>query len=237
MPEEVELMDNAGWKTWAEGASSGLGAGMAVIPYVLLRHYRKLKLTDSEAMLLVHLIAFKQVEQKDFPTMEELEEVTGSGAQSIAESLQKLMRAGFIAIDEELDELRGIQYERYNLSGLYHQLSLCLASEEKQRTQAANRRTKKAAKPETDSSNMFTVFEKEFGRPLSPMECETISGWMDQDRYPEELIRMALKEAVFAGKVHFRYIDRILLEWSRNRVRSAEDARAYTQKFRGGGRA
>lgn len=60
---------------------------------------------------------------------------------------------------------------------------------------------------------------------------------MDQDRYPEELIRMALKEAVFAGKVHFRYIDRILLEWSRNRVRSAEDARAYTQKFRGGGRA
>nr|WP_308737535.1 DnaD domain-containing protein [Paenibacillus sp. AR247] len=210
---------------------------MAVIPYVLLRHYRKLKLTDSEAMLLVHLIAFKQVEQKDFPTMEELEEVTGSGAQSIAESLQKLMRAGFIAIDEELDELRGIQYERYNLSGLYHQLSLCLASEEKQRAQAANRRTKKAAKPETDSSNMFTVFEKEFGRPLSPMECETISGWMDQDRYPEELIRMALKEAVFAGKVHFRYIDRILLEWSRNRVRSAEDARAYTQKFRGGGRA
>ena len=49
------------------------------------------------------------------------------------------------------------------------------------------------------------------------MELETISGWVDADRYPDELILLALKEAVFAGKLHFRYIDRILLEWSRNR--------------------
>ena len=83
---------------------------------------------------------------------------------------------------------------------------------------------------------MFRVFEKEFGRPLSPMEYETISGWIDQDRYPEELILLALKEAVFAGKVHFRYIDRILLEWSRNRVRTPEDVKAYAARFRSGGR-
>ena len=42
----------------------------------------------------------------------------------------------------------------------------------------------------------------------------------------------ALKEAVFAGKVHFRYIDRILLEWSRNRVATVEQAKEYTQRFR-----
>ncbi|MNI65967.1 DNA replication protein DnaD [compost metagenome] len=81
---------------------------------------------------------------------------------------------------------------------------------------------------------MFVIFEKEFARPLSPMECETISVWVDQDGYPDELILLALKEAVFAGKVHFRYIDRILLEWSRNRVKTVEDAKAYIQRFRGG---
>ena len=68
------------------------------------------------------------------------------------------------------------------------------------------------------------------------MELETISGWVDADRYPDELILLALKEAVFAGKLHFRYIDRILLEWSCNRVRTAQDAKAYTQKFRNIGR-
>ncbi|MNW53639.1 DNA replication protein DnaD [compost metagenome] len=82
--------------------------------------------------------------------------------------------------------------------------------------------------------NLFVIFEKEFARPLSPMECETISVWVDQDGYPDELILLALKEAVFAGKVHFRYIDRILLEWSRNRVKTVEDAKAYIQRFRGG---
>lgn len=90
--------------------------------------------------------------------------------------------------------------------------------------------------PEKEERNLFTIFEKEFGRPLSPMELETISGWVDADRYPDELILLALKEAVFAGKLHFRYIDRILLEWSRNRVRTAQDAKAYTQKFRNIGR-
>ncbi|MNW65911.1 DNA replication protein DnaD [compost metagenome] len=84
-----------------------------------------------------------------------------------------------------------------------------------------------------ESRNLFSIFEKEFGRPLSPMECETISGWVDQDRYPEELILLALKESVFAGKVHFRYIDRILLEWARNRVKNAQDVKNYSQNFRG----
>ncbi|MNC50717.1 DNA replication protein DnaD [compost metagenome] len=66
------------------------------------------------------------------------------------------------------------------------------------------------------------------------MEMETITGWLDQDRYPVELVHMALKEAVFAGKIHFRYVDRILLEWKRNKVFTPEQAKEYAQRFRGG---
>jgi DNA replication protein len=84
----------------------------------------------------------------------------------------------------------------------------------------------------SQGKDIFTVIEKEFARPLTPMELETISGWLDKDAYREELILAALKEAVFAGKVHFRYIDRILLEWSRNRVATVEQAKEYTQRFR-----
>ena len=64
------------------------------------------------------------------------------------------------------------------------------------------------------------------------MELETISNWLDKDMYKEELIMTALKEAVFAGKVHFRYIDRILLDWSRNRVSTVDQAKEYSQRFR-----
>lgn len=132
-------MDGAGWNAWAEGASFGLGSGMAVIPYVLLRHYRKLKLSDQEVLLLIHLISFKQVEHKDFPTLEELQEVMGVSAQAIAQSLQKLLKAGMISIDEELDELRNIQYERYNLSGLFEKLGVLLVDQRKNRSTPASR--------------------------------------------------------------------------------------------------
>ncbi|SMF87266.1 DNA replication protein DnaD [Paenibacillus uliginis N3/975] len=242
--------------SWAAGASAGMNQGMTVIPYALLRYYRTIGLNSSECMLLIHLLGFQQVEHKGFPSLEELQQVTGATTEMIAMILQKLMKEGLLGIDEHVDEERGIQYERYNLSGLYAKLGHCLAEESKGESEGAKaadnsrkgnnsasldtfRFNKPAASkttPVEEERNLFSIFEKEFGRPLSPMELETISGWVDQDRYPDELILLALKEAVFAGKVHFRYIDRILLEWSRNRVRTAQDAKAYTQKFRNIGR-
>ncbi|WP_438351220.1 DnaD domain-containing protein [Paenibacillus sp. FA6] len=233
-------MDSSGWRTWAEGASSGMGAGVAVLPYAIFRYYRRLKLNDNELLLLMHLMTFKQVEHKEFPTLEDMQELTGGTTAEISLTLQKLMKDGFLSIDEEVDEDSGIQYERYNVSGLYDKLSICMANDAKNKAKLAAAQREEAlagAKDPEGERNMFTIFEKEFGRPLSPMECETIAGWLDQDKYLDELILMALKEAVFAGKVHFRYIDRILLEWSRNRVKNVNDAKAYTQKFRSGGRS
>jgi DNA replication protein len=246
-------MDSKGWNTWAEGIAFGLDNGMAVIPYALLKNYRKLNLSGSETLLLIHLLSFRQVEGIDFPSLEELQAVTGRSIPVIAGELQKLMKEGFISIEGDNDELQDIHYERYNFSGLYSKLGSFLAMQAKAAEQAGTgsvmsgpqstgqRSGRASASPldggaEEESRSLFSIFEKEFGRPLSPMECETISGWLDQDRYPEELILLALKESVFAGKLHFRYIDRILLEWSRNRVKNAQDVKAYSQRFRGGGR-
>lgn len=224
------------WKAWAKGAAYTMGMQTANIPYALLKYYQALDLDDAEAMLLLQLLSFRQVEHNEFPTPEELEWRTGAAPGMIAARIQKLMKAGFIVIEDEQDPMTGIRYERYDLSGLYEKLGTILASEQQERittiSQPPAAVVSQASKEEERERNLFIIFEKEFARPLSPMECETISGWLDQDRYPEELILMALKESVFAGKLHFRYIDRILLEWNRNRVRTVEDARAYTQKFR-----
>ncbi|KKO51913.1 DnaD domain-containing protein [Paenibacillus sp. DMB20] len=243
-------------KAWAAGAAAGMNQGTALIPYALLRYYRTLGLSGNDCMLLIHLIGFQQVEFKAFPSLEELQHVTGASAESIAMALQRLMKKGLLGIDEHVDHERGIQFERYNLSGVYEELGRCLAEDSRSGNSesagtpgerstlvpsAPSHRSftpaSNVSSPVQEERNLFSIFEKEFGRPLSPMELETISGWVDQDRYPDELILLALKEAVFAGKVHFRYIDRILLEWSRNRVRTAQDAKAYTQKFRNIGRS
>jgi DNA replication protein len=228
----------------ARGMAEAFMDGSVSIPYALLRTYRALKLSDTEGMLLLHLLAFRQLEQNEFPTIEQLQERIGSSPVIVGQAVQKLMKQGFITIDEEFDPLTGVQSEKYNLSGLFQKIGILLAAGELplrsgSTGEPADQReqhdlTRVTPIVNAGTHNLFVLFEQEFGRPLTPMEYETINGWLDQDRYADELIRFALKESVFAGKLHFRYIDRILLEWSRNRVTNVEEARLHTQKFRTG---
>lgn len=227
---------NEAWKAWMKGVSFAMKSGTVSIPYPLLTQYRSLGLNDTEVMLLLQLIAFRQVDQDDFPSIDVLEQRLQLPATEVSKAVRKLMKEGWISIDSFADESSGRQSESYNLSGMYERLAESIAAEQEHSREWNAAPEEIAVESEVQERNLFIVFETEFARPLSPMECETISGWIDQDQYPEELIRLALKEAVFAGKVHFRYIDRILLEWSRNRVRTVEDAKAYIQRFRTGGR-
>lgn len=195
--------------------------GSVSVPFLLLKSYRKLKLNDTEAMLLIQLIAFKEKEQKSFPTIEEIQSRMGASPEAVIVALQNLMKERFLTIDEEIDPVTSVQSEKYNLYGMYEKLARCVLEE-----------SKSTAPPLPESNDIFTVFEQEFGRPLTPMECENIANWIDRDSYSETLILTALKEAVFAGKLYIRYIDRILLEWSRNRIETAEQAKQYSQQRR-----
>jgi len=219
-----------------------LKEGYAGIPVPLIKRYARLGLTETDMMLVVHLLVFKEREQNEFPTIDELQSRMSISPERLIESLQKLVERGFVSIDEHTDPVSGIRYERYNVNGLFAKLAeLCAAEEGDVRNgQAAGRYAppvrsvpEAGMKRQDAEINLFVLFEQEFGRPLSPMECETISAWLDQDRYPEALIVAALKESVFAGKLHFRYIDRILLEWRRSGVKTPEEAKEYAARFRG----
>jgi DNA replication protein len=215
--ERQELLSAfaAGWK-----------AGHIAVPYLLIKHYHQLKLTEVDVMLMIHVLAFMEKERKEFPTLEELQGRMSVTPEKVIASLQKLLKAGHLTIDEAVDPISGIQGEKYNLDPLLERLAGFWYEEELQRKKALE-----PAEPET-RKDIFSIFEKEFARPLTPMELESITGWLDKDKYMEPLILAGLKEAVFAGKVHFRYIDRILLEWSRNRITTVEQAKEHSQKFR-----
>jgi DNA replication protein len=221
------MMDNtATGKKLQAGFLAGIQEGTVGIPYLLLKTYRRLKLSETDVMLLIHVMAFREKERTDFPTLEEIQTRMSAGPEMVIATLQKLIKGGFISIDQEVDATSGIQFERYNFTPLFEKMAECWIEEQKQHVHPSSSLLEESGK------NIFTIFENEFGRPLTPMEMETIAGWLDKDHYKEELILMALKEAVFAGKVYFKYIDRILLDWSRNRVTTAKQAREYAQKFR-----
>ena len=54
------------------------------------------------------------------------------------------------------------------------------------------------------------------------MEYEIIKGWLN-DKFSEELIIAALKEAVYNGATNLRYIDKVLYEWNRKGYKSIND--------------
>jgi DNA replication protein len=205
---------------------TGMKMGNAAIPLLLLQVYSVLKLSDLEAMLLIQLIAFTTHEGKEFPTVEEIQARLSSSQEQVIKALQKLLKEQWISIEERIDPISGIQYERYDLEGIYVKLSLYL-SDEMRKQVLLNKKTEPK-----EGKDIYSIIEREFARPLTPMELEMVTNWLDKDQYKEELILAALKEAVFAGKVHFNYLDRILLEWSRNRVFTVEQAKEHSQKFR-----
>lgn len=72
-----------------------------------------------------------------------------------------------------------------------------------------------AIESELDSS-LFNLFEKEFKRPLTQKEMETVSDWIK--RIDSNLIIEALRYASMYKKVKLSYIDKILKNWVENNV-------------------
>ncbi len=69
-------------------------------------------------------------------------------------------------------------------------------------------------KEDKNNSDIYSLFEREFGRTLSPYEYELINKWLEKG-VSEDTIKEALKEAVLNGVRNFKYIDKIIYEWSK----------------------
>ncbi|VTS74121.1 DNA replication protein [Streptococcus canis] len=61
-------------------------------------------------------------------------------------------------------------------------------------------------------------FERELGRFLSPFELEDLEKSLHDDKTDPDLIREALKEAVFNGKTNWKYIQAILRNWRKEGI-------------------
>ena len=87
----------------------------------------------------------------------------------------------------------------------------------------------KIEKNEEKRDNIYSVFEKEFARPISSIEYEIIKAWLEKD-FPEELILGALKEAVYNGVHNLRYIDKILYEWRKKGFKTMKEVNNHITK-------
>lgn len=200
---------------------SWIQQGNITIPAVLLTEYKNLHLNEYELMLIIHLMTFLE-KGKEFPTPEELSSRMTISTSECTELLRKLIQRGYIKIIEGSSS-DGIRYEKYSLEPLMERLVDQFLITQKQLEEQSKA---------SDETDLYTCFEKEFGRPLSPFECESLGMWLDDDHHDPVIIKAALREAVMSGKLNFRYIDRILFEWKKNGIKTIEQAKSQGRKFR-----
>ncbi|MFZ4452315.1 DnaD domain-containing protein [Salibacterium aidingense] len=193
--------------------------GHTSVSNLLFDYYAKIGLKDQEMMMLLHIYRFIE-DHHPFPTPVQLAERMSVTESECSALLRSLISNDFLEMQKKQDENQ-VMYETYSLAPLFRRI-----------VQEHYRPEQDEITETNTEGELYELFEQEFSRPLSPMECETINVWLDQDKYSPELIKTALHEAVLSGKLNLRYIDRILFEWHKNGVRTKKEARTYSEKFR-----
>jgi len=177
--------------------------------FLLLENYKKLKINEQELatiFMIDHLIG----QGNPFVTQDLLSLKMTMDVKTIDTVLANLLTKGYLSYISQdgktittLDPLKKILYREFQLS---------LTKEE-------NEKNKKEVNEQLE--NIYSNFEKLFGRQLSPVEISKIREWVSYG-YSDDLIINALKEALSKGKKSLRSVDKILLSWSSRDDREKE---------------
>ncbi len=196
-----------------------LQAGETDISNLLLNNYHKIGLTQEELVFYLFLMQAQQ-SGDSFPELGIISEKMGENQEKIFSLLQSLVKKRVLSIDTEKMQ-NGKTIDRYDLTLVYEKIQhLFLELTER----------KNQEEVEISVSDLYKQFEKEFGRPLSPIEMETIGLWLEEDKYSPEIIRLGLREAVLNQAYSLKYIDRILLSWERKNLKSKEQVISEQKK-------
>lgn len=85
-------------------------------------------------------------------------------------------------------------------------------------------------KTNDNTTDIYSLFEQELGRTLSSFEYEIINKWIENGT-SEDTIKKALKEAILNGVTNFKYIDKIIYEWSKNNVKQIKKKETLEDLF------
>lgn len=179
-----------------------------VIPRLLFMNYKALELTEQELILIIYILNTSEIFNP-----KQISNDLDISLNTVMELMEDLTSKGIIKL--ELKKIGNIRNEYINLDGLYEKLTFKILNKEEPEKQ----------------SNIYSIFEEEFGRPISAMEVEIISAWIENGT-SEETIKLALKEATYNGVTNLRYIDRIISEWSKKGIKTQEDVEKSRMNFR-----
>jgi len=188
-----------------------LEAGQMNISNLVLSCYHRIGMTDKELLLYLQL-SYDAQKGDFFPDLAEVGERMGEKQDTVFQLVQSLISKKVIAIKTQKNA-EGKTQDAYDLTLFFQKVAYYFEQVEQQQQQQEKK---------NDVRELYQRFEKEFSRPLSPIEIETIGMWLNEDKYSVELIQLALREAVLNQAYSLKYIDRILLAWERKNLKTKD---------------
>ena len=174
-----------------------------IIPNYVIKNYEKLGLEGLDFLMLIYFI-----NQRNNVTFDvnKIANDLNLDSSKVLEVINSLNEKNFISI--EMKKNNGVIEEYISLDLFYNKISSMLMENV-------------SSEKDTD---LYSLFEKEFGRTLSPTEFTSINNWIENG-ISEELIKEALKEAILSGVHNIRYIDTILFNWTKKGYKKPEDVK------------
>ena len=181
-----------------------------VVPKVLFSNYKMLGISDSELIVILIILSFGDKVEFD---PEEFAKVVNGSKHEIICIINNLLEKNILSLVVDKTDKKKHEYITVDL--LYEKLFNIVIDK----------------KEEKIDNSIFSVFENELGRTISPMEYEQIKEWITSGN-SIELITCALKEAVLNGVSNFRYIDSILNDWKKKGYKNKEDINREREVYR-----
>lgn len=170
----------------------------------VVKTIKNLDITLKEFLLLLYFINIKALLD-----LNDIKKVLGFNEEEILNTYTSLITKGLIEV--KVFKESGVVSEVISLDMFYDKLVM-------------------NTKNEKNNTDIYSKFESEFGRSLSPIEYETINRWLENG-VSEEIITSALKEAVINGASNLRYIDKIIYEWTKKGVKPKEEDYTFIDDF------
>ncbi|MBO6194712.1 MAG: DnaD domain protein [Bacilli bacterium] len=173
-----------------------------IIPGYIIKYFDKLDLDGLNLILLLYFI--NQKENITF-NITKISSDLNIESSRVLELINELNEKNYIAIEMRKNDT-GVIEEFISTDLFFNKISSLLMENQEN----------------TENNDIYSVFEKEFGRVLSPTEVEIVNKWTESS-ISEEMIKEALKEAVLNGVHNMRYIDSILFNWTKKGYKKVED--------------
>ncbi|EFM35019.1 DnaD domain protein [Streptococcus sp. oral taxon 071 str. 73H25AP] len=189
-------------------------SGNLVLPSALLLHFKEL-FPSSEDFLVWQFFYLQNTTALGDVSPSQIAEIIGKEVADVNQSISNLTENGLLQY--RTIELNGEIELIFDASLAFERLDSLLDSQ----TSAAT-----APNSKNQLKDLVETFQQELGRLLTPFEIEDLSKTVKEDGIKADLIKEALREAVFNGKPNWKYIQAILRNWRHEGIQSVAQVEA-----------